>query len=114
MKKVELYTYEDARKDVEEGMTDSEAVVRKWESIIQALREIEEVTLQMTPFCEKHIDFECQGCPLLSYDFPCSDSFSTYAIFYQELRKLRMIAENLLATLVAVRRNEEHKNSFFV
>ncbi len=114
MKKVELYTYEDAIRDVEEGLSESEVVVKKWESIIQALREIEEVTLQMTPFCQRHIDFDCQGCPLLEYDFPCGDSFSTYAIFYQELRKLRMIGENLLATLLAVHRSEERKNSFFV
>jgi len=114
MKEVELYTCEDASKDVEEGMMESEAAVKKWESIVMALREIEEVALQITPFCEKHMDFDCNGCPMLRFDLPCTEAISTYSIFCADLKKLRMVAENMLSMVIAVQRSEEQSNSFFV
>lgn len=114
MKKVELYTYEDARKDVEEGLTEIEAAVKKWESIVNVLRELEEVTLQITPLCEKYLDFNCEGCSLLRFDLPCTESTSTYTIFSTDLKKLRMVAENMLSILIAVQRSEERNKSFFV
>ncbi len=114
MRKVELYTYEDAAKDVEEGVSESEAAIRKWESIVMALSEVEQVVLQITPFCEKHIQFECRGCPIVKFDFPCNDPFSTYAIFYSDLKKLRLLAENMLTMLLAVQKSEERDSSNFV
>ena len=114
MKRIELYTYEDAAKEVEEGITESEAAVKKWESIVHALQELEQVVLQITPFCEKHMRFGCNGCPIAKFDFPCNEPFSTYAIFYSELKKLRMIAESMLTLLIAVKRAEERDNKPFV
>jgi len=114
MKRIELYTYEDAAKEVEEGITESEAAVKKWESIVHALRELEQVVLQITPFCERHMQFDCNGCPIIRFDLPCNDPFSTYAIFYTELKKLRMIAENMLTLLIAVQKSEEQNSSHFV
>ncbi len=114
MRKIELYTSEDANKDLSEGLSESEAAIKKWESIVFALEEIERVALQGTPLCEKYAHFDCSGCPLVKYDFPCNDSFSTFALFYTELKKLRMIAENMLMLLYAAQRSEEHRKSFFV
>ncbi len=114
MKKLELYTYEDAVKDMEEGPTEAEVTAKKWESIIYALREIEEVALQLTPLCEKYIDFDCEGCPLTNFDLPCSEALSTYSLFCGDLKKLRMVAENMLSMILAAGRYEERRNSFFV
>ena len=114
MRKVELYTYEDASRDVEEGLTESEAAVKKWESIVMALREIEEGALQVTPFCEKYLGFDCNGCPMLKFGVPCTEATSTYSIFCADLKRLRMVAENMLSMIIAVQRSEEHSNSFFV
>ncbi|WP_202320289.1 hypothetical protein [Archaeoglobus neptunius] len=114
MKKVELYTYEDANRDVEEGLTEGEAAVKKWEYIVLALREIEEVALQMTPLCERYIDFDCDGCPLVKFDLPCTEAMSTYSIFCTDLKKLRMVAENMLSMIIAAQKSEERRNSFFV
>ncbi len=114
MRKVELYTYEDASREVEEGVTESEAAVKKWESIVYALREIEEVALQVTPLCEKYLEFDCHGCPLLRFDLPCTEALSTYSIFCADLKKLRMLAENMLSMMIATQRSEERNSSFFV
>ena len=114
MKKVELYTYEDASRDIEEGITESEAAVKKWESIVYALREIEEVALQVTPLCDKYLEFDCHGCPLLRFDLPCTEALSTYSIFCADLKKLRMIAENMLSMMIATQRSVERNSSFFV
>jgi len=114
MKKVELYTYEDAVKDLEEGLTETEAAIKKWESILLALKEIEDVAMQLTPLCEKYIDFDCKGCPLTNFDLPCCEAISTYALFCGDLKKLRMIAENMLSMLIAAGRYEEQRNRFFV
>jgi hypothetical protein len=114
MKQVELYTYEDAKRELEEGLSEAEAVVKKWESIVNALRELEGTVTQLTPFCERYIEFDCNGCPLLKYDLPCDHPGSTYVVFYQELKKLRMIGESYLMTLLAVQKSEDFSKSFFV
>lgn len=114
MRKVELYTYEDASKDVKEGLMEIEVAVKKWESIVNVLRELEEVTLQITPLCEKYLKFNCDGCPLLRFDQPCTEPTSTYTIFSTDLKKLRMVAENMLSMLIAAQRREERNRSFFI
>ncbi|MET1124210.1 MAG: hypothetical protein ABWW66_02960 [Archaeoglobaceae archaeon] len=114
MKKIELYTYEDAVRDVEEGVGEEEAALRKWESIVHALRELESVALQITPYCERHMDFDCEGCPLTYFDYDCAHPMSTYSIFCTELKKLRMIAENMLELLQLVKRKEEKDREPFV
>jgi hypothetical protein len=45
---------------------------------------------------------------------PCTESISTYSLFCGDLKKLRMIAENMLSILLAAQRFEEQQNSFFV
>ncbi len=114
MRRIELYTYEDAARDVEEGSSESETVVKKWKSIVNALREIEGVAFQITPYCEKHMEFGCEGCPLTEFDFECSNPISTYSIFCVELRKLIMIAERMLSLLLAVQQKEEDDRASFV
>ncbi|MDI9645185.1 MAG: hypothetical protein QFX40_00650 [Archaeoglobales archaeon] len=114
MRKIELYSYEDAAMDVEGGMGEEEVIIKKWESIVNALREIENVAFQITPYCEKHIDFDCESCPLTIFDFDCGHPLSTYAIFCSELRKLRMIGESMLTLLHLVKRKEEKDREPFV
>jgi len=62
MREIRLYTFEDAKKNLDEGMSDSEVALRKWESILNALKAIEEVSIQITSFCVKHQKFGCKGC----------------------------------------------------
>ncbi len=114
MRKVEIYTIEDARRDLDRGDSDSEVALRKWESILDALRAVEEVAVQMTSFCLKYMDRGCQGCPILNYDYPCGHPYASFTLFYQELRKLRMISENLYAILMAVYRDDMDARKNFV
>ncbi len=104
MKRIELYTVEDAEKDLEKGRMDSEIAVKKWERILKALEAIEEVTLQDTSFCMRYRS--CEGCPLLKYDFPCGHPYSTYSLFYQELRKLKVLALKLYGVLKEIHKRE--------
>ncbi len=109
MKKLELYTAEDAKRDVERGATDTEVAIKKWESILNALRAVEEVSIQITSFCLRYQKFGCDGCPITRYDYPCGHPYATFTIFYQELRKLRALAEHLYAVLMAI--DAEEKDS---
>ncbi|MCS7121605.1 MAG: hypothetical protein NZ895_03255 [Archaeoglobaceae archaeon] len=112
MKRIELYTYEDATKDMEEGICEEDAIIKKWESIVDALIEIENVALQITPYCEKY--FDCEGCPITLFDYDCSHPMSIYNIFCTELKKLRIITESMLTTLYLVKRKIEKDREPFV
>ena len=80
----------DLKKDLEEGMSDTEVALKKWKAILDALRAIEEVSIQITSFCLKHQEMGCKNCPILKYDYPCGHPYATFTIFYQELKKLRI------------------------
>ena len=101
MKKVELYTAEDMKKDLEE-LSDTEIALKKWKSILDALSAIEDVSIQITSFCLKYQKTGCENCPIIKYDYPCGHPYATFTLFYQELRKLKMIAERLYAILTAI------------
>ncbi|RLF98735.1 MAG: hypothetical protein DRN49_05425 [Thaumarchaeota archaeon] len=114
MKKVELYTFEDIKGDLDKGLSDSEVAIKKWKSILDALSSIEEVSLQLTSFCLKYQNLGCKDCPIVRYDYPCGHPYAIFTIFYQELRKLRMIAENLYAILVAIDREDRESRKHYV
>ncbi len=114
MKEVRLYTAEDMKKDIEEGFDDSEVALRKWRSILEALEALEEVSVQVTSFCLKYQKFGCENCPIIKYDYPCGHPYATFTIFYQELRKLRFIAERLYAILVAIDREDKESRKHYV
>ncbi len=114
MKEIELYTFEDAERDLEEGASESEVALKKWESILNALRAIEEVAIQITSFCVKHQKFECKGCPVTNYDYPCGHPYATFTLFYQELRKTIALAERIYAILTAVDREDKERRKDFV
>ncbi len=114
MKEIKLYTFEDAEKDLNEGLSDSEVALKKWESILNGLKAIEEVAIQITSFCVKHQQFECKGCPIVNYDYPCGHPYATFTLFYQELRKVITLAEKLYAILTAVDRDDKESRKKFV
>ncbi|MCD6493703.1 MAG: hypothetical protein J7K36_07915 [Archaeoglobaceae archaeon] len=114
MKKIEIYTFEDAKKEMEEGKTESEVAVKKWESIVQALRAVEEVSIQITSFCLNYQKFNCKGCPITKYDYPCGHPYASFTIFYHELKKLRALAESLYAILIAIDREDKESKSKYI
>ncbi len=114
MKRIELYTFEDLKKDLDEGMSDTEVALKKWKAILDALKAIEDVSIQITSFCLKHQEMGCKNCPILKYDYPCGHPYATFTIFYQELRKLRIIGEKLYAVLLAIDREDKESRSKYV
>jgi len=114
MRKIELYTFEDLKKDLEEGLSDTEVALKKWKSILDALTAIEEVSIQVTSFCLKHQEMRCKNCPILKYDYPCGHPYATFTMFYQELRKLKIIAERLYAILMTIDKEDKESRSRYV
>ncbi len=114
MRKIELYTFEDLKKDLEEGLSDTEVALKKWKSILDALTAIEEVSIQVTSFCLKHQEMGCKNCPILKYDYPCGHPYATFTMFYQELRKLKIIAERLYAILMTIDKEDKESRSRYV
>ncbi|HIP25835.1 MAG TPA: hypothetical protein EYG81_05200 [Archaeoglobus profundus] len=114
MKEIKLYTIEDAKKDLEEGSSDPEVALKKWESILNALKAIEEVSVQITSFCLRYQKFNCKGCPILKYDYPCGHPYATYTLFSQELRKLIILGEKLYAILTAIDKEDKERRGRFV
>ncbi len=114
MRKIELYTFEDLKKDLEEGLSDTEVALKKWKSILDALTAIEEVSIQVTSFCLKHQEVGCKNCPILKYDYPCGHPYATFTMFYQELRKLKIIAERLYAILMTIDKEDKESRSRYV
>ncbi|RLI85194.1 MAG: hypothetical protein DRP01_06740 [Archaeoglobales archaeon] len=106
MREVKLYTVEDLKRDLDRGLRDGEVALKKWESILNALNAIEQVSIQITSFCLKYQ--KCEGCPILNYDYPCGHPYATFTIFYQELRKVRALAERLFAILKAIDEEEKY------
>jgi len=89
------------KKDLDE-LSDTEVALKKWKSILDALSAIEDVSIQITSFCLRHQRTGCGDCPIIRYDYPCGHPYATFTLFYQELRKLKMIAERLYAILTAI------------
>ncbi len=114
MKEVKLYTAEDMEKEIEEGHDDVEVALKKWKSILEALEAVEEVSVQITSFCLKYQKFGCKNCPITRFDYPCGHPYATFTIFYQELRKLRMVAERLYAVLLAIDREDKESRKHYV
>ena len=114
MKKIEVYTFDDVKNDVEKGVSDSEIALKKWRSILNAVKALEEITIQITSFCLKYQNLGCKGCPVTKFDYPCGHPYASFTIFYQELRKLRMLAENIYAILVAIDRDEKESKKHYV
>ncbi len=114
MKEIKLYTFEDAKKSLDEGKSDSEVALKKWESILEALKSIEDVAIQITSFCIKYQKFGCKGCPILKYDYPCGHPYATFTIFYQELKKVRIIGERLYAILMAIDKEDKESRSHYI
>ena len=56
MKEIKLYTFEDAKKSLDEGKSDSEVALKKWESILEALKSIEDVAIQITSLSTRSSD----------------------------------------------------------
>jgi hypothetical protein len=114
MKRVDLYTFEEVKKDLETGGSDTEVAIKKWKSIVEALKAVEEVSVQITSFCLKYQEFGCQGCPITKYDYPCGHPYAIFTTFFQELRKLRVMAESLYATLIAVDKEDKESKRHYV
>jgi hypothetical protein len=114
MKKIEIYTLEDAMKEMEEGKTEAEVAIKKWQSIVEALKIIEEVSIQITSFCLNYQKINCKDCPITRYDYPCGHPYANFTIFYQDLRKLRSMAESLYAILMAIDRKDKESRSKYV
>jgi len=112
MKKVEIYTLDDLKRDLEEGLSEAEVAVKKWESIMNLLKIIEEVSIQVTSFCLKYQKYGCSGCPILKYDYPCGHPYATFTIFYQELKKLRALGERLYLILTAIEKEEKESRGY--
>jgi len=112
MKKVELYTAEDMKKDLEE-LSDTEIALKKWKSILDALSAIEDVSIQITSFCLKYQKTGCENCPIVKYDYPCGHPYATFTIFYQELKKLRILAEGIYAILLAIDKEEKDSGRYY-
>ncbi len=112
MREIRLYTVEDLKKDLDRGLGDGEVALKKWESILKALNAIENVSIQITSFCLKYQENRCEGCPILSYDYPCGHPYATFTMFYQELRKVKALAEKIFAILKAIDEEEREKEKF--
>gem|GEM_PF-579039 len=113
MKEIKIYTAEDAKRDVENGVSDSEVALRKWKSILDAIKAIEDVSIQVTSFCFRYQKFGCSGCPIVKYDHPCGHPYATFTIFYQELKKLRILAEGIYAILLAIDKEEKDSGRYY-
>ncbi len=114
MKKIEIYTADDIKEDIDRGLSDSEIALKKWKSILSAIKAIEDASIQITSFCLKYQNLGCKGCPITKFDYPCGHPYASFTIFYQELKKLRILAENLYAILVAVDREEKESGRHYV
>ncbi len=114
MKRLELYTVEDLKRDLDRGLSDTEIALKKWSKIVECIRALEEVSVQVTSFCLRHQGSGCKTCPILNYDYPCGHPYATFTIFYQELRKLRTLAESLLAILATIDEQDKESKKDFV
>jgi len=112
VKEVKIYTVEDLKEDLERGLSDAEVALKKWESIMNALNVIEQVSIQITSFCLKYQENGCEGCPILNYDYPCGHPYATFTLFYQELRKVKALAERILAILQAISQDEKEREKY--
>ena len=112
VKEVKLYTVEDLRKDLDKGLSDGKVALKKWESILNALSAVEQVSIQITSFCLKYQENGCEGCPILNYDYPCGHPYATFTIFYQELRKVKALAEKIYAILKAIDEEEKEREKY--
>ena len=114
MKEIKLYTFDDLKKELDEGKSDTEVALKKWESILNALRAVEEVSVQITSFCLRYQEFGCKGCPITKYDYPCGHPYATFTIYFQELKKVRALAEKLYAVLMAIDKENKESRSHYV
>jgi len=114
MREVELYTFNEVKKDLESGESDTKVAIKKWKSIVEALKAVNDVSIQITSFCLKYQEFGCQGCPITKYDYPCGHPYATFTLFFQELRRLRILAENLYATLITIDREDKESKKDYV
>jgi hypothetical protein len=112
VKRVEVYTVDDLKRDLKAGARDTEVALKKWESILNLLKTVEEVAVQATSFCFKYQQYGCSGCPIVKYDYPCGHPYAAFTIFYQELRKLRMIGERLYMILASIDKEEREKQYY--
>jgi len=112
VKEIKLYTVEDLKKDLDKGFSDSETALKKWESILEALIAVEQVSIQVTSFCLKYQENNCEGCPILNYDYPCGHPYATFTLFYQELRKIKSLAERIYSILKMIEENERERRKF--
>ena len=112
MREIRIYTVEDLKEDLERWLSDAEVALKKWESIINALSTIEQVSIQITSFCLKYQENGCEGCPILNYDYPCGHPYATFTLFYQELRKVRALAERIFAILQAIDEEEKERGKY--
>lgn len=105
MKRISLYTSEDAEKDVEsKKRTGKEASIRKWKLVLNALRAIGGVQGSACGLChERENGDSCLGCPLLdSPSKKCSEEDSDYWNARISLRKALDNAEKMVAALEAL------------
>lgn len=113
MIKIELYSEEDAKKDLEKGLPDFEIAMRKWDSILNALKAIESVTIQRVSFCFKHQQMGCYTCPLIKYESPCGHPYSFFTIFYQELKRLTAMAKRMHEIMKTASNDEREKQRIY-
>ncbi|MET1124760.1 MAG: hypothetical protein ABWW66_05805 [Archaeoglobaceae archaeon] len=114
MKKLELYTLEDLERDLNEGYSDTEVALKKWRKILEALKAIEEVSVQITSFCLRYQKVGCEGCPILRYDYPCGHPYAAFTVFFQDLRRLIFEAERIYAILMAIDKDDKDARQSFV
>lgn len=113
MIKIELYSEEDAKKDLEKGLPDFEVAMRKWNSILNALKAIESVTIQRVSFCFKYQQIGCHTCPLVKQEPPCGHPYAFFTIFYQELKRLIAMAEKMHGVMKAACEDEREKQRIY-
>jgi hypothetical protein len=62
----------------------------------------------------KHQDLGCKNCPILKFDYPCGHPYATFTMFYQELKKLKVLGESIYAILVAIDEEDRESKKHYV
>lgn len=104
MKRLNLYTLEEAKWDVIDGRkTGLEASIRKWKLVVKALDAIEDVVDDECGLCEEYRLSDCWSCPL--YKSPakrCGVEDSTYNKSSDSISEALFKARKMLAALEAL------------
>lgn len=102
MKRLNLYTSKDAENDVElKRKTGTEASVRKWKLLVNALNKIYMEMNQNCGLCYEHEN--CKTCSL----YKCGDKGSDYTKSVKSLYVTLKKTERMLSSLETLRKKEK-------